>query len=289
MPPNNQGVVALEMLNILEGYDLRALGHNTAEHLHLYVEAKRIAFADRAAYLSDADTMPRAALEQMLSKAYAASRRREIDLARAAGRFAPAAVTGARPSPADPVAGRGQGDTVYLTAADRHGNVISFIQSLFASFGSGIAAGDTGVALHSRASGFTLAPGHPNQIAPHKRPMHTLVPAMVFRDGRPWLSFGVMGADMQPQGHVQVLSNLVDFGMNIQEAGEAARCRHSSDGVAVESGVSAETCAGLRQRGHTLAEPVDTFGGFQGILIDSKTGVLMGGSDPRKDGLAIGF
>jgi gamma-glutamyltranspeptidase/glutathione hydrolase len=184
---------------------------------------------------------------------------------------------------------RGTGDTVYLTAADRDGNVISLIQSLYESFGAGIVAGNTGIVLHNRGSLFTLKAGHPDQIAPGKRPMHTLVPAMVFKDGKPWLSFGVMGGDMQPQGHVQVLANLLDFGMNVQEAGEAPRVRHMGDSLALESGISAEARFGLAERGHSLITRIGAFGGFQGILIDPKTGLLMGGSDPRKDGLAIGY
>ena len=180
------------------------------------------------------------------------------------------------------------GDTIYLTAADSHGNAISLIQSLFDNFGAGVVAGDTGIVLHNRGSLFTLAEGHPNRIAPHKRPLHTLVPAMVMKDGRLWLSYGVMGGDMQPQGHVQVLLNLVHFGMNIQEAGEAPRARHTDEGVALESGISTAARDGLRHRGHAISDP-GGFGGFQGILIDPKTGVLMGGSDPRKDGAAIGW
>jgi gamma-glutamyltranspeptidase/glutathione hydrolase len=172
---------------------------------------------------------------------------------------------------------------------DGHGNVISLIQSIFDTFGAGIVAGDTGIALHNRGSLFSLEPGHPNRIGPHKRPFHTLVPAMVFKGGRPWLTFGVMGGDMQPQGHVQVLLNLIDFRMNVQEVGEAPRFRHSPAGVALESAISPEARFGLSQRGHTLVNTVGVFGGFQGILIEPGTGVLMGGSDPRKDGLAIGY
>jgi gamma-glutamyltranspeptidase/glutathione hydrolase len=143
--------------------------------------------------------------------------------------------------------------------------------------------------LHNRGALFSLKAGHPNLLAPGKRPFHTLVPAMVMKDGRPWLSFGVMGGDMQPQGHVQVLLNLIDFGMNVQEAGEAARFRHSAAGVALESAISPEARLGLTQRGHSLSTQIGVFGGFQGILFDQKTGVMMGGSDPRKDGLAIGY
>ena len=176
-----------------------------------------------------------------------------------------------------------------MTVADRDGNVVSLIQSIFEVFGSGIVAGDTGIALHNRGNLFTLQAGHPNFLAPGRRPLHTLIPAMVMKDGRPWLSFGVMGGDMQPQGHVQVLLNLIDFGMNVQEAGEAARFRHSPAGLALESAIDAAARSGLESRGHKVISSVGVFGGFQGILIDPKTGVLKGGSDPRKDGLAIGY
>ena len=285
LPPNTQGIVALEMLNILEGFDLKPLGHNSAAYLHLLVEAKRIAFADRAAWLADAGAIPAPVLDALRSKEYAAARRKEIDPSKAAADYR-AYEAAARPAPEPRPA---KGDTIYLTAADRDGNVVSLIQSIFESFGSGIVAGDTGIALHNRGSLFSLRAGHPNVLAPGKRPLHTLVPAMVLKDKRPWLSFGVMGGDMQPQGHVQVLLNVIDFGMNVQEAGEAARFRHSPAGLALESAIGGEARAGLTARGHKVIESNGVFGGFQGILIDPRTGVLMGGSDPRKDGLAIGY
>jgi gamma-glutamyltranspeptidase/glutathione hydrolase len=275
------------MLNILEGFDVKSLGHNSAAYLHLLVEAKRIAFADREAWLADFDAVPPDVLKQLLSKKYAASRRREIDSNRASTSFKPLARPGG--SSRDVEYPQAHGDTIYLTAADRHGNVVSLIQSIYESFGSGIVAGDTGIVLHNRGSLFSLQPNHPNVLAPGKRPLHTLVPAMVMKDGRPWLSFGVMGGDMQPQGHVQVLLNLIDFGMNLQEAGEAARFRHSAAGLALESAIGAEVRARLESLGHKVINSFGAFGGFQGILIDPKTGVLMGGSDPRKDGLAIGY
>jgi gamma-glutamyltranspeptidase/glutathione hydrolase len=287
LPPNTQGVVALEMLNILEGFDVRALGHNSAAYLHLLVEAKRIAFADRAAWLGDFDSVPADVLARINSKAYAAARRREIDPSKAAASYAPLSIGARAPSPPEPPPAKG--DTIYLTVADREGNVVSLIQSIFESFGAGIVAGDTGVTLHNRGSLFTLQAGHPNMLAPGKRPFHTLVPAMVLKDGRPWLSFGVMGGDMQAQGHVQVLLNLIDFGMNVQEAGEAARFRHSAAGLALESLISADARAGLASRGHSIITTPGVFGGFQGILFDHKTGVMMGGSDPRKDGQAVGY
>ncbi|MDE3154898.1 MAG: gamma-glutamyltransferase [Acidobacteriota bacterium] len=290
MPPNTQGLTALEMLNILEGDDVRTLGHNSAACLHLLIEAKRIAFADRDAYIADPAFVPPSVIETLLSKSYAAARRREIDPRRAARSYAPAALPDRSGAPGGPtVEGRDRGDTVYLTVADGQGHVVSLIQSIFNSFGAGIVAGDTGIVLHNRGSLFSLQPGHPCEIGPHKRPMHTIIPAMVLRDGRPWLSFGVMGGDLQPQGHVQVLANLIDFGMNVQEAGEAARARSLAAGVALESGIPSDVRAALAAMGHTLVESPGGFGGYQGILIDPETGVLMGGSDPRKDGAAMGW
>jgi len=288
LPPNTQGVSALEMLNLMEGFDLKSMGWGSATYLHTLVEAKRVAFADRGAWLGDPASTPSKAVERMLSKEYAAERRKEIKPDKAAERYAPLALEGrSTPDGGDEPIGRG--DTVYLTAADADGNVISLIQSLYETFGSGIVAGDTGIALHNRANLFTLAAGHPNQIAPGKRPFHTLIPAMVLKDGVPWLSFGVMGGDMQAQGHAQVLSNLIDFGMNIQEAGEAPRFRDSGNGLALESPFSAEARAGLTSRGHQLIQSHGVWGGFQGILIDPKTHVLHAGSDPRKDGMAAGW
>jgi len=291
MPPNTQGIVALEMLNILEGLDLKAMGHNSGAYLHHLVEAKRIAFADREAHLAAPDAVKPDALKMMLSKDYAAKRRAEINPERSAREYAAGTAGGVVPRAQgpEPNAREAMGDTIYLTVADRHGNVVSLIQSIYESFGAGIVAGDTGIVLHNRGSQFSLDAAHPNVVAPGKRPFHTLVPAMVLKDGRPWLSFGVMGGDMQPQGHVQVLINLIDFGMNVQEAGEAPRFRHTGSGLAVESAITPEARYYLNDRGHRLINMIGAFGGFQGILIDPKTGVMMGGSDPRKDGLAIGY
>ena len=288
LPPNTQGIAALEMLNIMEGFDLKSLGHNSAAYLHTMVEAKRIAFADRGAWLGDAGSTPAKAVERMLSKDYAAERRKEIHADKAATDYKALTIDG-RTTPEGGDEPIGRGDTIYLTAADSEGNVISLIQSLYETFGSGIVAGDTGIVLHNRANLFSLTPGHPNLIGPGKRPFHTLIPAMVMKDGTPWLSFGVMGGDMQAQGHAQVLANLIDFGMNIQEAGEAPRFRHSGAGLALESAFSADARAGLTSRGHRLITSTGVWGGFQGILIDPKTRVLMAGSDPRKDGMAAGW
>jgi len=305
MPPNTQGFLVLEMLNILEGFDVKSMGHNSAEYLHALVEAKRIAFADRAAYLADPGSVPPALLKTLISKEYAAGRRKEIDPKHAAQDYKAGVVP--NPSTGQPFAGPGlgprseeaqnftgmdRGDTIYMTAADGKGNFISLIQSLYSDFGSGIVAGDTGILLHNRGAGFNLTPGHPDQIAPHKRPLHTLVPAFVMKDDKPWLSFGVMGGDHQAQGHTQVVVNLIDFGMNVQEAGEAARVNHGNNGLLVERNVPEAARAGLEARGHKVtvnSSPNGAFGGYQGIMLDPRTGVLMGGSDVRKDGLAIGW
>jgi gamma-glutamyltranspeptidase/glutathione hydrolase len=289
MPPSTQGFVALEMLNILEGVDIKSLGHNSAGYLHMVTESKKIAFADRAAYLADRNAMAKDAMKTLLSKDYAALRRKDIDPQKA-GTYRAGIVPGAPTSSGEvDFLGLDQGDTIYLTAADGQGLVVSLIQSLFAGFGAGIVAGETGITLHNRGSGFNLIPGHPNQIGPHKRPLHTLVPAMILRDGKAWVSFGVMGGDNQAQAHAQVVMNLVDFGMHIQEAGEAARMRHSGQGLALESGIGPDVRKALEALGHDIRDGRGQMGGFQGILIDPRTGVLMGGSDPRKDGLAIGW
>jgi gamma-glutamyltranspeptidase/glutathione hydrolase len=297
LPPNTQGFCVLEMLNILEGFDIKSMGHNSAAYLHALTEAKRIAFADRAAYLADPESVPPAVLKTLISKEYAALRRKDIDPNHAAAEYKPAAIAGVPSSQAIPEAdqnftGRDRGDTIYMTAADGKGNFISLIQSLYSDFGSGIVAGDTGILLHNRGSGFNLLAGHPDQIAPHKRPLHTLIPAFVMKDGKPYLSFGVMGGDHQAQGHTQVLVNLIDFGMNVQEAGEAARINHGNNGLLVERNVPQAARDGLTERGHKVSVangPSGAFGGYQGILLDPRTGVLMGGSDVRKDGLAIGW
>jgi gamma-glutamyltranspeptidase/glutathione hydrolase len=288
MPPNTQGFVALEMLNILEGYDIASLGHNSAAYLHRLVEAKRIAFADRAAYLADPDRVPPPLLRTLISKEYGAARRKEIDPDKAAREYKPG-VIGGQVSPDAFFDGRDHGDTVYLSAADGQGNVISFINSLFADFGAGIVAPGTGIALHNRGSGFTLRKGHPNRLAPGLRPFHTLVPAFIMKDGRPFMTFGVMGGDNQAQAHVQIVVNVVDFGMNVQEAGDAARVRHGGEDLSVESAIPADVREALTRRGHRIRDGRGAMGGYQAVIIDPKTGVLMAGSDVRKDGLAIGW
>jgi len=212
---------------------------------------------------------------RLISKEYAAERRKLIDR------------NHAMPSPRPGLPENG--DTVYLTVVDKDRNAVSFINSLFDAFGSGLVAGETGIVLQNRGALFRLEPKHPNVIAPHKRPFHTLIPGMVLKDGKPFFSFGVMGGDNQPQGHVQVLANLIDFGMDVQQAGESPRFRHANGEVLLESAFDGTVRAGLGQKGHKVSGGIDAWGGYQGILIDPRTGVLMGGSDPRKDGLAIGW
>ena len=293
MPPNTQGFVALEMLNILEAYDVRQMGHNSADYLHVYTEAKRIAFADRAAHLADPSHVPQDLLAMLISKTYAEVRRREIEMDRAAVAYEPSMPVAYGESMGEvPLSGTrrdARGDTVYLAAADRFGNAISLINSLFDSFGSGIVVPGTGIAMHSRGSGFTLQPGHPNRLAPGKRPFHTLAPAFLMRAERPFMAFGVMGGDNQAQAHAQIVANVVDFGMNVQEAGDVARVRHLEDGLAVESGIPEAVRAALRARGHALQDGRGMMGGYQAVLVDPDTGVLHGGSDPRKDGMALGW
>ncbi|MBZ5554987.1 MAG: gamma-glutamyltransferase [Acidobacteriia bacterium] len=276
LPPNPQGVAALQMLNILEGYDLRALGPHSPRFWHLLIEAKKLAYADLAEHLADPE-FSRVPTRTMLSKEYAAKQRARIVENQAASEVKSGIAEG--------------GDTVYLTVVDRWGNMVSFIQSLYSLFGSGITAGDTGIMLQNRGALFVLDEKHPNRIEAGKRPYHTIIPAFVMKDGRPWLSFGVMGGDEQAQAHVQVLVNLIDLGMNVQAAGEAARFHHlqSANTVAFESGVSPTVIRELTGMGHRIVSEVGSFGGYQAIMRDPVTGVYVAGSDPRKDGLALGY
>lgn len=274
LPPNGQGIVALEMLNILEGYDLKSLGHNSAEYIHLIAEAKKLAFADRDTYVTDPDVR-KLPVETLISKDYARRMRARIDRNRAQS-FSRSTL-------------EIEGDTVYLCTADREGNVVSFINSIYYRFGSGRVVPGTGICLQNRGALFSLEEDHLNRIEPSKRPLHTIIPAMVTREGKPYFCFGVMGGDMQPQGHTQVFLNMVVFGMNPQEAGEAPRVREVGGALAVESGIRGEVRDALRQKGHRIVRRPGGFGGFQGILIDSEHGVFYGASENRKDGCAIGY
>ncbi len=276
IPPNGQGLAALTCLNILEDFPLKDCSYGSADHLHFLIEAMKLAFADRRRFIADPE-MAEVPTGGLLSKGYAAGRRRLIRMNEAGD-----------PAPGVPPAG---GDTIYLTAADSEGNMCSFINSLFQHFGSGITGGETGVVLQNRGAGFFLEEGHPNCIAPGKRPFHTIIPGFVMRGGEPWMSFGVMGGDMQPQGHVQVLSNMVDFGMDVQEAIDAPRFRIlGGRKVAIERGVPDAVLDELRRRGHEVdrAGGFEGFGGGQGI-VRLPGGVYMAGSDHRRDGCAVGF
>ncbi|MCE5230254.1 gamma-glutamyltransferase [bacterium] len=276
LPPNGQGIAALEMLNILEGFDLKSLGQNSAEAIHLQVEAKRLAYADLYALVAD-PKKAKVPVKEMLSKEYAAKRRALIDPNRAM---------------AEPMPGiSSDGDTVYLCAADKDGNMISMIFSIAGQFGSGVMAGETGILMQDRGFGFTLDPKHPNVLAPRKRPFHTIIPAMALKDGKPWVAYGVMGGTMQPQGHAQVLCNLVDFGMNIQQAGEAPRWRHETKGVWLESLIGDDVRKALAAKGHTMIgnTPPTSFGGYQGVMRNPLGPGWIAGSDPRKDGMAVGY
>src|SRR4051812_29977694 len=288
LPPNSQGIAALQMLNILEGYDLKSMGYNSPEALHLMVEAKKLAFEDRAKFYADPE-FTKIPLAGLLSKTYATERRKLINPARA-GRSYDAG------NPA-----MQQGDTIYLTTADAEGNMVSLIQSNYRGMGSGITVPGLGFTFQDRGEIFTLREGHANDYAPGKRPFQTIIPAFIMKDGAPWLSFGLMGGAMQPQGHVQIVCNLIDWGMNLQEAGDAARWQHEgssdydnpkmTDGgyVEVESGVPYESVRGLMQRGHVVHVGNGGFGGYQAIGRDAANGIYVGASESRKDGQAAGY
>jgi gamma-glutamyltranspeptidase/glutathione hydrolase len=297
LPPNGQGIAALQMLNILEGYDFSQIPFGSAEHVHLFVEAKKLAFADRARWYADPDFFPegdrqaaQALVQRLISKDYAAERRALIDRHRAARAVDAGAVLN-------------QGDTIYLTTADRDGMMVSLIQSNYRGMGSGMAPPGLGFIFQDRGEQFVLKEGHPNSYAPGKRPFHTIIPAFITRDGKPWVSFGVMGGAMQPQGHVQIVMNLVDFGMNLQEAGDAPRIHHDGstdpagqivemrDGgvLNLETGFPYETIRELMRRGHRIQFADGPYGGYQAIARDNDNGVYIGASESRKDGQAAGY
>lgn len=283
IPPNGQGIAALQTLQILEGFDLKAMGYGSADHIHHFVEAKKLAYEDLSKYYGDPDfnDIP---VETLLSKDYAATRRANINRDQA-GEYFP---------------GLSSGDhTIYLTAADSEGNMISLIQSLSMIFGSGEVPSGLGFPLQNRGgTGFVLEEGHVSVYAPGKRPFHTIIPAFVTRDGNPYISFGLMGGDMQPQGHVQIIINLIDFGMNLQEAGDAPRIYHSGSNLGrshvsgagdiyLESGFDYETISTLLDRGHNIRMAKGYYGGYQAIM--KKDGIYIGASESRKDGQAAGY
>ena len=288
LPPNGQGIAALQMLNILEAYDLKSLGFGSPEYVHLFVEAKKLAFEDRAKWYAD-PTFNKIPVKSLISKEYAAERRKLIDLQRPAKSY-----EAGNPALQD-------GDTVYLTTADAEGNMVSLIQSNYRGMGSGMAPDGLGFDFQDRGELFDLEEGHFNTYAPGKRPFHTIIPAFVTKDGQPFLSFGVMGGATQPQGHVQILVNLIDFGMNLQEAGDAPRVLHEgsseptgekmTDGgrILVESGIPYETVRALMDRGHAVGFNLGDYGGYQAIRWDPVQKVYYGASESRKDGQAAGY
>ncbi len=291
LPPNGQGIAALQILNLLEPYDLAKFGFDSPEYVHLFVEAKKLAFADRARWYADPGFIESSPVARLISKDYARTRGKLISLDRAAAEVQPAT-----PQELD------EGDTIYLTTADADGMMVSLIQSNYRGMGSGMTPPGLGFILQDRGEQFVLKEGHPNSFAPGKRPFHTIIPAFVTKDGKPWLSFGVMGGAMQPQGHVQIITNLIDFGMNLQEAGDAPRIQHDgstepagqgivmSDGgeVDLESGFAYTTVRGLMQRGHSVRFAHGPYGGYQAIMANPKGGWI-GASESRKDGHAAGY
>jgi gamma-glutamyltranspeptidase / glutathione hydrolase len=287
LPPNGQGIAALQMLNILEGYDLSGMDYDSPEYIHLFLEAKKLAFEDRAKYYADPDftDIP---VDMLISKEYAEERRKLLNEDRASRNYEPGDLR--------------DGDTIYLTVADKDGNMISLIQSNYRGMGSGMCPPGLGFILQDRGQLFSLEEGHYNVYAPGKRPFHTIIPAFVTKDSIPFMSFGLMGGDMQPQGHTQIIINMIDFGMNLQEAGDAPRIRHSgsssptgsdmnSDGgtVYLETGFPDQTVLDLvRQKRHNV-QTGGSYGGYQAIMYDAENGVYYGASESRKDGQAAGY
>jgi gamma-glutamyltranspeptidase / glutathione hydrolase len=331
LPPNGQGIAALQILNILEGFDLKAMGRNSAETLHAMIEAKKLAWADRAKFYADPEfaTIP---LAQLISKQYAAERRKLIDPNHAAKTVAPGNPNAAQSSKVRDTSISGlvakiengqdvrwpnrvraglpsdarvtdDGDTIYMCTADDEGNMVSLIQSNYRGMGSGIVVPGLGFMFQDRGELFSMEQGHANVYAPGKRPFHTIIPGFVMKDGKPWEAFGVMGGGMQPQGHVQVLTNQIDFGLNVQEAGDASRWQHEGDNeptgekmekggyVEVESGIPYEVVRELEKRGHDMRFDVGGYGGYQAIKVEMHDGlrVYIGASESRKDGQAAGY
>ena len=286
LPPNGQGIAALQILNIMEGFDVKKMGFGSAEYIHHFVEAKKIAFADRAKYYADPD-FNKIPTEYLISKDYANKRRLEIDPKVSSDTVDPANLE--------------NGDTIYLTVADSDGNMVSLIQSNYRGMGSGMIPTGLGFMLQDRGELFSLEKDHFNVYEPGKRPFHTIIPAFITKDGKPLVSFGLMGGAMQPQGHAQIVINLIDFEMNLQEAGDAPRIRHSSDEqptggkmldggtIYLETGFDYESIRELLKIGHKVGFDLGSFGGYQAIKINNESKVYYGASESRKDGNASGY
>lgn len=288
LPPNGQGIAALQMLNILEGYDMKSFGFGSREHVHYFVEAKKLAFEDRAKFYADPEFV-KIPVKGLISKPYAEERRKLINPNRA----------GARYDAGNPALM--QGDTIYMTTADESGMMVSLIQSNYRGMGSGMCPDGLGFILQDRGELFSLEEGQANTYAPGKRPFHTIIPAFVTKDGEPFMSFGVMGGGFQPLGHVEILMNIIDFGMNIQEAGDAPRIDHQGSSeptgekangvgqITLETGFPYETIRELIKSGHRVGYSVGDYGGYQAIRWDPKNKVFYGASESRKDGQAAGY
>jgi gamma-glutamyltranspeptidase/glutathione hydrolase len=287
IPPNGQGIATLQILNLLEHFDVAAMGQGSPDYWHAFLEAKKLAYADRARYYADPE-FGEVPVETLISKAYAKSR---------VGGIGEAAQNQVLAGDLD----IRQSDTVYMTVVDGERNAVSLIQSNYMGFGSGVMAGDLGFMFQNRGLAFSLDASHPNRLEPHKRPFHTIIPGFATRDGQPWLCFGVMGGDMQPQGQAQILVNLLDFGLDVQAAGDALRLEHVGSAtpeggqakggglVIPEPGESKTLLTDLRRRGHRIGKPMVNGGGYQAIQIDFERGVLAGASESRRDGQAVGF
>jgi gamma-glutamyltranspeptidase/glutathione hydrolase len=289
LPPNGQGTAALQMLNILEGYDIAAMGFGSADYVHVLTEAKKLAYEDRAKFYAD-PAFNKIPLEELLSKEYAGGRRRLIQADEAASAY-----------PAGDLEIE-SGNTTYLTVADKDGNMVSLIQSIYSEFASGMVPDGLGFVLQNRGQMFNVQDKtHANALQPGKRPFHTIIPAFITKDGKPYVSFGLMGGAVQPQGHAQIVVNMVDFGMNLQEAGDAPRIRHAGSSqptgsqmtnggtLNMESGFDYSTIRELRKKGHRISFAVGIYGGYQAIGIDLENRVYTGASESRKDGQAAGY
>ena len=286
LPPNGQGIATLQILNILENHNIAGMGFGSADYMHLFIEAKKLAFEDRARFYAD-PSFSKIPWQNLISKDYAKERQKLINSNRAGRKYDAGQLK--------------TGNTIYLTVADNEGNMVSLIQSNYRGMGSGMTPTRLGFVLQDRGEMFSLKDGHPNIFEPGKRPFHTIIPCFVTKDGKPYLSFGVMGGGMQPQGHVQVLVNIIDFGMNLQEAGDAPRIQHEgsseptdelmTDGgtVYLETGFEDQEIKKLLAKGHRISRTIDGYGGYQAIMYDSKNGVYIGASESRKDGQAAGY
>ena len=284
LPPNGQGIAALQILNILENFDLSRMGFGSAEYIHLFTEAKKIVFEDRAKYYADLN-FSEIPVQKLISKDYAKERSKLLNLKKSSNSYDAGNLE--------------NGDTIYLTVADKYGNMVSLIQSNYRGMGSGIIPDEAGFMLQDRGEMFSLDENHRNSLVGGKRPFHTIIPAFVTKDNKPYISFGLMGGAMQPQGHAQIVINIVDFGMNLQEAGDAPRIRHigssqptgekMSDGgyLSLEKKFSDSEIKKLKKLGHKFQYDLGGFGGYQAIMY--KDGVYIGASESRKDGHASGY